>query len=150
MGFPTPAGPVPIVVGLGLFDLLVGDPAVRPGAAEGYAACVAAMDGPVEVGRVGAGTGATVAAGPRPADAGQDGSRTAAGTPCGGERSFDTTAANVGQSFAIGGIFPDRGGRCPVRFQYMPRPCAESSWQIDRTIASLSVWRARRGRCSPI
>ena len=63
MGFPTPAGPVPIVVGLGLFDLMVGDPAVRPGAAEGYAACVAATDGAVEVGLVGAGTGATVAAG---------------------------------------------------------------------------------------
>ena len=66
MGFPTPAGPVPIVVGLGLFDLMVGDPAVRPGAEEGYAACVAATDGAVEVGSVGAGTGATVAAGVLP------------------------------------------------------------------------------------
>jgi L-aminopeptidase/D-esterase-like protein len=65
MGFPTPAGPVPIVVGLGLFDLMVGDPSVRPGADQGYAACVAATDGPVAVGLVGAGTGATVA-GPRP------------------------------------------------------------------------------------
>jgi L-aminopeptidase/D-esterase-like protein len=60
-GFATPAGPVPIVVGLALFDLAVGDPAVRPGADEGYAACVAATDGPVELGMVGAGTGATVA-----------------------------------------------------------------------------------------
>ena len=42
MGFPTPAGPVPIVVALGLFDLMVGDPAVRPGPEQGYAACVAA------------------------------------------------------------------------------------------------------------
>jgi L-aminopeptidase/D-esterase-like protein len=58
---------VPIVVGLGLFDLMVGDPAVRPGAAEGYAACVAAGDGAVEVGLVGAGTGATVATGALPA-----------------------------------------------------------------------------------
>ncbi|HET9612401.1 MAG TPA: P1 family peptidase [Acidimicrobiales bacterium] len=63
MGFPTPAGPVPIVVGLALFDLLVGDPAVRPGPDQGYAACVAATAGPVEVGRVGAGTGATVGGG---------------------------------------------------------------------------------------
>jgi L-aminopeptidase/D-esterase-like protein len=61
LGFPTPAGPVPIVVALGLFDLAVGDPTVRPGAADGYAACVAADVGPVEVGLVGAGTGATVA-----------------------------------------------------------------------------------------
>jgi L-aminopeptidase/D-esterase-like protein len=60
MGFPTPAGPVPIVVALGLFDLMVGDPTVRPGPDEGYAACVAATTGPVDVGRVGAGTGATV------------------------------------------------------------------------------------------
>jgi L-aminopeptidase/D-esterase-like protein len=59
-GFTTAAGPVPIVVGLSLFDLLVGDPAVRPGAAEGRAACEAAGTGPVPLGAVGAGTGATV------------------------------------------------------------------------------------------
>jgi L-aminopeptidase/D-esterase-like protein len=63
MGYVTPAGPVPIVVALALFDLLVGDPSVRPGAEEGYAACVAASDGAVAVGQVGAGTGATVAGG---------------------------------------------------------------------------------------
>jgi L-aminopeptidase/D-esterase-like protein len=68
MGFPTPAGPVPIVVALGLFDLMVGDPTVRPGPEAGYAACVAAGDGPVAAGLVGAGTGATVAA--PPADVG--------------------------------------------------------------------------------
>jgi L-aminopeptidase/D-esterase-like protein len=60
-GFATPAGPVPIVVALALFDLGVGDPAVRPGADQGYAACASATDGPVELGAVGAGTGATVA-----------------------------------------------------------------------------------------
>lgn len=59
-GFPTPGGPVPIVVGLSLYDLLVGDPSVRPGADQGVAACEAATTGPVEVGQVGAGTGATV------------------------------------------------------------------------------------------
>jgi L-aminopeptidase/D-esterase-like protein len=61
LGFPTPGGPVPIVVALGLYDLSTGDPSVRPGADEGYAACVAAEAGPVAVGRVGAGAGATVA-----------------------------------------------------------------------------------------
>jgi L-aminopeptidase/D-esterase-like protein len=60
MGVPTPAGAVPIVVGFGLFDLPVGDPSVRPGAAEGYAACEAAVAGDVALGSVGAGTGATV------------------------------------------------------------------------------------------
>ncbi|HEY8544285.1 MAG TPA: P1 family peptidase [Acidimicrobiales bacterium] len=62
LGVPTPAGPVPIVVGLGLFDLPVGDPAVRPGPDQGYAACEAARSGAVPLGPVGAGTGATVGA----------------------------------------------------------------------------------------
>lgn len=59
-GLPTRAGPVPIVVGLSLFDLLVGDSRVRPGPAEGRAACEQASSGPVALGSVGAGTGATV------------------------------------------------------------------------------------------
>jgi L-aminopeptidase/D-esterase-like protein len=61
MGFATPTGPVPIVVGLALYDLAVGDPTVRPGPEQGAAACGSATDGPVSVGLVGAGTGATVA-----------------------------------------------------------------------------------------
>jgi L-aminopeptidase/D-esterase-like protein len=62
LGYPTPAGPVPIVVGIVLFDLGVGDPKVRPGADEGYSACVdaRAADDAVLSGRVGAGTGATI------------------------------------------------------------------------------------------
>ena len=60
VGFPTSAGPVPIVVGASLFDLAVGDPSVRPGPAEGYAACDAARADSVDVGPVGAGTGATI------------------------------------------------------------------------------------------
>jgi L-aminopeptidase/D-esterase-like protein len=60
MGAETPGGRVPIVVALALFDLAVGDASVRPGADAGYAAARAAAGGPVELGRVGAGTGATV------------------------------------------------------------------------------------------
>jgi len=59
LGFPTPAGPVPIVPALALFDLMVGDGSVRPGPDEGYAACKDAASGPVALGPVGAGTGAT-------------------------------------------------------------------------------------------
>lgn len=59
-GVETPGGRVPIVVALGLFDLAVGDAAVRPGSTEGYAACAAAQPGQVELGRVGAGAGAMV------------------------------------------------------------------------------------------
>ncbi len=62
-GFPTPWGSVPIVVGMSLFDLSVGDPSVRPLAGDGWAAAEAAAgDGGTltELGPVGAGTGATV------------------------------------------------------------------------------------------
>lgn len=60
MGFPTVAGVVPIVPALAIFDLLEGGPA-RPGAAEGYAACEAAVEADVALGRVGAGAAATIA-----------------------------------------------------------------------------------------
>lgn len=72
-GFPTGAGPVPIVVGMSLFDLLEGDGSVRPGPDEGAAALadalVSARPNPALtgtglsvawLGAVGAGTGATV------------------------------------------------------------------------------------------
>ena len=59
-GFVTRAARVPIVVGYVLYDLAVGDPSVRPGPDEGYAACVAATTDDVLLGTVGAGCGATV------------------------------------------------------------------------------------------
>lgn len=59
-GMATAGGVVPIVVGLALFDLDQGDPAVRAGPTEGYAAASDAQAGPVELGRIGAGTGAMV------------------------------------------------------------------------------------------
>ncbi len=56
-GFPTGAGPVPIVVAAALFDLPV---ARTPGAEEGYAAAVdAARGGALQTGRIGGGRGAT-------------------------------------------------------------------------------------------
>ena len=61
-GVATPGGIVPIVPALGLFDLAVGDPAVRPGPDQGYAACEDARKDGVAVGPVGAGTGATLGA----------------------------------------------------------------------------------------
>jgi L-aminopeptidase/D-esterase-like protein len=60
VGFPTHAGPVPIVPAAAIFDLGIGDPSVRPDAEAGYSACLAAGE-TVEEGCVGAGTGATVA-----------------------------------------------------------------------------------------
>lgn len=59
-GFPTRGGPVPIVVGMVLYDLVVGDASVRPRPAEGEAACTTA-GASFDVGPVGAGAGCTVA-----------------------------------------------------------------------------------------
>lgn len=60
IGFPTPAGPVPLVVGAILYDLGLGDQRARPDRAMGQRAAAAATAGPVQEGSVGAGTGATV------------------------------------------------------------------------------------------
>lgn len=60
IGFPTPAGAVPLVAGAILYDLALGDPRARPDHAMGRRAAAAATAGPVEEGSVGAGTGATV------------------------------------------------------------------------------------------
>lgn len=57
-GVPTPAGPVPVVPTLALFDRLVGSPDAFPDASAGYAAAqdtASVLNGPV-----GAGTGACV------------------------------------------------------------------------------------------
>ena len=60
IGFKVGATVVPIVPAAILFDLAVGDAAVRPDAGMGYSACQAASVDPVPEGNVGAGTGATV------------------------------------------------------------------------------------------
>ncbi len=63
IGFDVGVANVPIVPSAVLFDLMVGDPKVRPGEEEGYKACeVATSEWPKE-GNVGAGTGATVGKG---------------------------------------------------------------------------------------
>lgn len=59
IGFPTVAGPVPIVPAAILYDLAVGA-SVPPTATMGREACERAMESPVERGSIGVGTGATV------------------------------------------------------------------------------------------
>jgi L-aminopeptidase/D-esterase-like protein len=51
---------VPIVPGAVLFDLMVGDPSIRPGADSGYRACELASSRAPAQGNVGAGTGASI------------------------------------------------------------------------------------------
>ncbi|MFZ5974180.1 MAG: P1 family peptidase [Bacillota bacterium] len=60
IGFDVGVARVPIVPAAVIFDLGVGDPAVRPDAQMGYAACRNASRGNTEQGAVGAGCGATV------------------------------------------------------------------------------------------
>ena len=57
IGYPTPAGLVPIVPAAIVYDLAEGDPSVRPDAEAGAAACENAREGVPERGRIGAGTG---------------------------------------------------------------------------------------------
>ena len=61
-GIGYPAGPVrvPLVPAAVLFDLMVGDPSIRPDAAAGYRACQLASTQAPAQGNVGAGTGATI------------------------------------------------------------------------------------------
>ena len=59
IGHATPVAKVPIVSAAVIYDLVVGDPKVRPNADNGYTACEAASDAPLATGLVGAGTGAT-------------------------------------------------------------------------------------------
>ena len=61
IGFQAEDAVVPIVPAAVLYDLGVGDSTTRPGAGEGYSACLNASARPVEEGSVGAGTGATAA-----------------------------------------------------------------------------------------
>lgn len=60
IGFPVGSLVVPIVPAAILFDLQVGDGAIRPDAQSGYAACRAASAARPAEGNVGAGAGATV------------------------------------------------------------------------------------------
>jgi L-aminopeptidase/D-esterase-like protein len=59
-GFKIGTGVVPIVPAAIIFDLGLVTHKVRPGAEDGYTACINATDDPPEEGSVGAGTGATV------------------------------------------------------------------------------------------
>jgi L-aminopeptidase/D-esterase-like protein len=109
LGWPTVGGPVPIVVGMVIYDLAVGDGRVRPGPEEGYAACVAAGAGAPQRGQVGAGAGATVGAwrGPEGARPGGIGSAMA--------RDGDLVVAALVVVNAVGDLYdPEAEPRLPA------------------------------------
>jgi L-aminopeptidase/D-esterase-like protein len=60
IGFDVQVAKVPIVCGAALFDLVIGDPKIRPDKEMGYRACMNAGPASLEQGNIGAGTGATV------------------------------------------------------------------------------------------
>ena len=60
IGLAVGPGRIPIVPAAVLFDLYLGDAAIRPDAAAGHAACVAASSARPAEGNVGAGAGAVV------------------------------------------------------------------------------------------
>jgi len=89
-GFDTGVARVPIVPAAVLFDLAIGNPAVRPDAQAGYEACLAATQGPVEEGSVGAGTGATVGK--------------LLGLSCAMKGGLGTASQTIGQGVVVGAI----------------------------------------------
>ena len=60
IGYPTVAGPVPIVPAAVIFDLNLGDPKIHPDLGAGYEACRGASCASCQEGSLGAGAGATV------------------------------------------------------------------------------------------
>ena len=106
IGFETGPAVVPIVPAAILFDLNVINPRVRPGPAQGLAACKAAGSGPLEEGSVGAGTGATAAKARGPEAAVKSGF----GTACVTLPDGPTVAAAVAVN-SYGGIYDHRSGK---------------------------------------
>ena len=140
VGFDAGVARVPIVPAAVLFDLSVGDPRSRPDAEAGYAACVAATDGPVVEGSVGAGTGATVAKHPDPV-AGWKGGVGGAAVEEGG-----VTVAALAVVNALGSVTEDDG--TPIAENRNPEaeprvwPGASTTLVVLATNAALSKERA--------
>lgn len=108
LGIGITAGPatIPIVSAAILFDLNLITSKVRPGPAEGLAACLASGREPPDEGSVGAGTGATIGKALGPAAAVKSGIGTASLTLPEGPTVAAVVAVN-----AYGGIFDHRSGQ---------------------------------------
>ena len=106
VGFPTSAGPVPIVSAGVIFDLGIGRADAWPTGEAGYAAAARARAGRVRGGSIGAGTGATVAKLAGPERAVKGGIGTASVT---GPKEFVVGALVVNN--ALGLVFDPETGR---------------------------------------
>jgi L-aminopeptidase/D-esterase-like protein len=141
IGFDAGVARVPIVPAAVLFDLAVGDPAARPDAAAGAAACEAASEGAILEGSVGAGTAATVAKSPDPAAAWKGGIGTAAVEDDG------VIVAALAAVNALGAITEDDGA--PIAANRNPEaepvtwPGANTVLAVVATNAALTKERAQ-------
>src|SRR5207248_2105708 len=117
------------------FDLMIGDGSVRPGPAEGYAACVAAVDGAFALGPVGAGTGATVGMWRGPAHA-----------RAGGVGSASTTEADivVGALVAVNayGSVLGPGEEAPAEIVPEPSPAFAGNTTIGVVATNVALDKA--------
>jgi L-aminopeptidase/D-esterase-like protein len=141
VGFDTGVARVPIVPAAVLFDLGVGDPGARPTADDGYAACEAAVDGPVQEGSVGAGTGAVFAKRPDPAAGWKGGLGTAS------VEQEDVVVAALAAVNAVGTVLDEEGtplaeNRNPEA-QEATLPGANTTIAVVATNARLSKERAQ-------
>jgi L-aminopeptidase/D-esterase-like protein len=137
-GHPTPAGPVPIVPTAVIFDLLTGDPNVRPGPEQGSAAVRDASAEPVQMGSVGAGTGAMVA-GWRGFSAITEGGLGSASSPAGDALVGALAVVNsVGDVFTLEGEPLTGGPLLPGPPGVVPLPDGNTTLVVAATDARLT------------
>ena len=126
-GFPTDLGPVPIVVGMSIFDGSVATG--PPGADQGREAALAALSGvPFRTGTVGAGTGATV------------GKWRGAVSPGGVGRASGRAGAATVEAVAVVNAWGDvlTGDSVPVASVHAPFPVQNTTIAVVLTDARLS------------
>lgn len=143
-GHPALAGPVPIVPAAVVYDLLTGDPTVRPGPAEGRLAYEVASGEPVVGGSVGAGTG-TLVSGWRGAEAIRRGGLGNARVVGAGFNVAALAVVNaVGDVFSLEGEALTGGQLVPSGPANAPRPLQQTTLVVVATDAQLD--RPRLGR----
>lgn len=143
-GHPALLGPVPIVPAAVVYDLHTGDYSVRPGPEEGAAAYRAAGSAPVEMGRVGAGTG-TMVAGWRGSEAARPGGLGSALVEGDGFSVGALAVVNaVGDIFTLEGEPLTGGNLVPGPPAQAPRPLEQTTLVLIATDARLS--RTQLGR----
>jgi len=141
-GYKTAVATVPIVPAAVLYDLGMGDAAVRPTAADGAAAFAAATSDPVTTGQVGAGTGATCGK--------WRGERLAAGIGTAKVVQGEVTVAALVAVNALGDVFSLEGeslsGGPPVPGPAADPPTSGENTTLAVVVTDAAFSRAELGR----